>query len=172
MRACLLGLVMLAAGCAHTSPRTMESTAYCGCRHCCSWTRGSWKCLKLNVWSRYYTSGPNAGRPYRGRTASGTVPRQYYPGLFSVDSLRRPWVIPVRIIFFPWLLPSRSGTIAADTAWYPFGTVMDVPGYGRGVVEDRGSAITGPNRIDLYFKSHRAALHWGRRRVPVSIHKP
>ena len=36
-------------------------------------------------------------------------------------------------------------------------------------VEDRGSAIKGPNRIDLYHKSHRDALIWGRRKLTVSI---
>ncbi len=60
------------------------------------------------------------------------------------------------------------GTIAADTGIYPFGTVMYVPGYGYGRVEDRGSAITG-QKIDLYFDSHQEALEWGRRRETVKI---
>jgi 3D (Asp-Asp-Asp) domain-containing protein len=63
---------------------------------------------------------------------------------------------------------ARVGTIAADTARYPFGTVMYVPGYGYGVVEDRGSAIRG-DHIDLYFNSHREAKEWGVRRTPVKI---
>ena len=33
---------------------------------------------------------------------------------------------------------ARLGTIAADTRRYPFGTIMYVPGYGYGRVEDRG----------------------------------
>ena len=65
----------------------------------------------------------------------------------------------------------RDGTIAADTAHYPFGTRMYVPGYGWGVVEDRGSAIKGKNRLDLFFKSHNRALEWGRKRVDVRIEK-
>ena len=49
---------------------------------------------------------------------------------------------------------------------------MFVPGYGWGVVEDRGGAIKGPDRIDLYFDSHSDALEWGRKRVKVEIYKP
>lgn len=63
---------------------------------------------------------------------------------------------------------AKPGTIAADTAKYPFGTVMWVPGYGYGRVEDRGSAIQG-ERIDLYFKSHKQALQWGRQTVRVKV---
>lgn len=66
---------------------------------------------------------------------------------------------------------AQPGTIAADTRLYPFGTVMQVPGYGYGVVEDRGSAIQG-RRIDLYFTSHRAAQRWGRQKLRVRIWKP
>jgi len=63
---------------------------------------------------------------------------------------------------------AKPGTLAADTSRYPFGTIMYVPGYGYGRVEDRGSAIQG-NKIDLYFKSHKEALRWGRRQVEVSV---
>jgi len=63
---------------------------------------------------------------------------------------------------------ARVGVIAADTSRYPFGTVMYVPGYGYGRVEDRGSAITG-NRIDVFFKKHRQAMDWGRKRLRVKV---
>jgi 3D (Asp-Asp-Asp) domain-containing protein len=65
----------------------------------------------------------------------------------------------------------RDGTIAADTRYYVFGTRMHIPGYGWGVVEDRGSAIKGPGRIDIYFNSHQNALDWGRKRVEVQIER-
>ena len=116
-------------------------------------------------------SGSSRGREYTGLTSSGTKPREPYPGLFSVDSLKRPWVIPVRIIFFPWLLLAEDGTIAADTKYYRFGTRMYVPGYGWGVVEDRGGAIKGPTRLDLYMDSHSKALTWGRRKLSVQVEK-
>ncbi len=66
---------------------------------------------------------------------------------------------------------ARVGTFAADTGLYPFGTIMYVPGYGYGRVEDRGSAIKG-DAIDLYFRSHSAALEWGRRSKRVKIWLP
>ncbi len=64
---------------------------------------------------------------------------------------------------------THPGTIAADRRYYSFGTVMYVPGYGYGRVEDTGGAIQGPARIDLFFDSHQDALQWGRQRVPVKI---
>ena len=67
---------------------------------------------------------------------------------------------------------ARRGTIAADTRYYPFGTVMFIPGYGYGRVEDRGGDIKGPRRIDLYFSSHREATRWGRGKKEVKIWLP
>ncbi|KXK38969.1 MAG: Cell wall-binding protein YocH precursor [Candidatus Hinthialibacteria bacterium OLB16] len=147
-------------------------TAYCSCSQCCGWERGSWKFLKMDVWNRYVSRGERAGRLYDGRTASGTKPHAPQPGLFSFDSLKSPWMIPPRVAFFPWLAFPQMGTIAADTDHYPFGTRMYVPGYGWGVVEDRGSAIKGPDRIDLYMSSHGEALHWGRQQVVVEVQLP
>ncbi len=149
--------------------KVIEATAYCGCSSCCGWERGSYRYLKLDFWNKYVSKGPRASVPYTGQTASGTYPNEPEEGLFSMDSIHRPWMIPVRILFFPWYLMPEDGTIAADTQYYPFGTRMYVPGYGWGVVEDRGGAIKGPDRIDLYYKSHSDALKWGRRKVAVTI---
>jgi 3D (Asp-Asp-Asp) domain-containing protein len=63
---------------------------------------------------------------------------------------------------------ARPGTLAADTSRYPFGTVIHVPGYGFGRVEDRGGGIKG-DHIDLYFRTHSQAQAWGRRRLKVKI---
>jgi 3D (Asp-Asp-Asp) domain-containing protein len=63
------------------------------------------------------------------------------------------------------------GTIAADTRYYPFGTIMQIPGYGWGRVEDIGGGIKGKH-IDLYFPSHRKALEWGREWKTVKVWKP
>ncbi len=63
---------------------------------------------------------------------------------------------------------ARKGTIAADLSKYPFGTRMYVPGYGWGVVHDIGSAIKG-NHIDVFFRSHKAALKWGRKVLVVTV---
>jgi len=163
--------VALSIGCARMETRMMETTGYCGCGKCCGWERGSWKYLKLDFWNRYVSEGPRKGRPYDGRTASGTKPRVPRPGLFSGDSFTHPWMIVPRIVFFPWLLLPRDGSIAADTAYHSFGTRIHVPGYGWGRVEDRGSAIRGPHRLDLFFDSHGKALQWGRRTLEVEIER-
>jgi hypothetical protein len=146
----------------------MEATAYCDCQKCCSWERGSWTYLKLDFWNKYVSEGKEKGKDYSGKTASGKDPEEVSPGLLSTDSLKKPWKIPFRAVC-PWLWLPEDGTIAADTKYYPFGTRMYVPGYGWGTVNDRGGAITGPDRIDLYFDSHKDALVWGRRRVKVKI---
>lgn len=164
--------LLLFSGCSKKPvKRLMNTTAYCGCSKCCSWERGSWMYLKLDFWNRYVSAGKGKGRDYTGQTASGEYPEEPDEGFFSVDSIQRPWMIPQRLILFPWYFLPEDGTIAADTKHYPFGTRMHVPGYGWGVVEDRGGAIKGPTRIDLYFNSHSAALEWGRRRLYVIIEK-
>ena len=172
--ACLYIICLLAVvGCAANQRivRNMEVTGYCKCGKCCDWERGSWKYLKLDFWNRYVNAGPQKGKPYSGLTASGTKPHEPHPGLFSLDSLKKPWMIPIRIIFFPWLFLPKDGTLAADTRYYPFGTRMYIPGYGNGVVEDRGGAIKGKYRLDAFFRSHGKALKWGRQKVTVRIKK-
>ncbi len=169
----LLLSLFLCGGCAKPQlTKVMEATAYCNCSSCCNWQRGSWQWLHLDFWNRHVRSGPQAGAPYSGLTASGTVPNEPEEGLFSMDSLSRPWMIPVRLILFPWYLLPQDGTIAADTKHYPFGTRMYVPGYGWGIVADRGSSIKGPTRIDLYYDAHGEALAWGRRKIQVTLEYP
>ncbi len=65
----------------------------------------------------------------------------------------------------------RLGSIAADTDLYPFGTVMYIPGYGYGRVEDRGGAIKGQH-IDLYRPNHFWARSWGVRQEKVKVWVP
>ncbi len=66
---------------------------------------------------------------------------------------------------------ARPGTIAADPAFYPYGTIMHIPGYGYGRVEDTGGAIKG-RHIDLYRPHHRLARQWGVRTKPVKVWFP
>lgn len=77
------------------------------------------------------------------------------------------WTIPHRLLLLRWA--GVPGTIAADTAHFSFGQRVFVPGYGWGVVEDRGSAIQGAARLDLYHKDHQAALNWGRRTLKAQV---
>ncbi len=66
---------------------------------------------------------------------------------------------------------AKKGTIAADTRKYPFGTIMYIEGYGYGRVEDRGGAIKGEH-IDLFFRTHKQALEWGRQNKRVKVWLP
>lgn len=63
---------------------------------------------------------------------------------------------------------AKHGTIAADPKVHPFGTKLNVPGYGKGVVQDVGGAIKG-RHIDVWFPSHAEALRWGRRYLRVTV---
>lgn len=66
---------------------------------------------------------------------------------------------------------ARPGTVAADTRHYPFGTIVYVPGYGYGRVEDRGGAIRG-QRLDVFYRRHTSALEWGRQTIEVKVWLP
>ncbi|WP_423799463.1 3D domain-containing protein [Neobacillus sp. SAB-20_R2A] len=60
-------------------------------------------------------------------------------------------------------------TIAADLTVFPIGTVLFIPGYGYGVVADKGGAIKG-NRLDLYYETVEDVYrHWGKKTVDVYI---
>ncbi len=63
---------------------------------------------------------------------------------------------------------AKKGVIAADISKYPYGTRMYVPGYGWGVVHDRGREIKG-NHIDVFFEDHDDALRWGKQNLTVTV---
>lgn len=65
----------------------------------------------------------------------------------------------------------RLGTLAADPSIYPYGTVMYIPGYGYGIVEDTGGAIKGEH-IDLYRPNHWFARQWGVKSKVVKVWLP
>jgi 3D (Asp-Asp-Asp) domain-containing protein len=60
-------------------------------------------------------------------------------------------------------------TIAADLRVYPVGTILFIPGYGYGVVADKGGAIKG-NKLDLYFETVKDVYtEWGKKHLDVYI---
>ena len=62
-------------------------------------------------------------------------------------------------------------TIAADLTVFPIGTVLFIPGYGYGVVADKGGAIKG-NKLDLYYDTvEEVYQEWGKKTVEVSVVK-
>jgi len=50
----------------------------------------------------------------------------------------------------------------------PFGTVLNIPGYGKVPVWDRGGAVT-DGRLDVYFDTHQEALEWGVKILEVKL---
>ncbi|WP_110113751.1 3D domain-containing protein [Bacillus sp. CGMCC 1.16541] len=62
-------------------------------------------------------------------------------------------------------------TIAADLNVFPIGTILFIPGYGYGVVADKGGAIKG-NRLDLYYETVRDVYErWGKKELKVYVVK-
>lgn len=60
-------------------------------------------------------------------------------------------------------------TIAADLRVFPLGTVLYIPGYGYGVVADKGGAIRG-HKIDLFFETKQDVFKkWGKKSVDVYV---
>nr|WP_034671099.1 3D domain-containing protein [Ectobacillus panaciterrae] len=62
-------------------------------------------------------------------------------------------------------------TIAADLNVFPIGTVLFIPGYGYGVVADKGGAIKG-NSLDLYYETVQEVYkQWGKKELKVYVIK-
>ena len=64
--------------------------------------------------------------------------------------------------------------IIASPENFPFGTKMEVEGWGTGTVWDRGGAIkydekTGRYRLDIFISDRAKALEWGRKIVKVKV---
>ncbi|RBP91273.1 3D (Asp-Asp-Asp) domain-containing protein [Cytobacillus firmus] len=60
-------------------------------------------------------------------------------------------------------------TVAADLNVFPIGTILFVPGYGYGVVADKGGAIKG-NKLDLYYETVDDVYNnWGKKTLEVYI---
>lgn len=52
----------------------------------------------------------------------------------------------------------------------PLGTKVWVEGYGVAVAGDTGGSIKG-NRIDVFVKTKKIALNWGRKNVEIKVLK-
>ncbi|MFE8702364.1 3D domain-containing protein [Cytobacillus sp. FJAT-54145] len=60
-------------------------------------------------------------------------------------------------------------TVAADLNVFPIGTILFIPGYGYGVVADKGGAIKG-NKVDLYYETVEDVYNqWGKKTVDVYV---
>ncbi|PLT30328.1 3D domain-containing protein [Peribacillus deserti] len=62
-------------------------------------------------------------------------------------------------------------TIAADLNVFPLGTILFIPGYGYGVVADKGGAIRG-NELDLFYDTvEDVYTYWGKKTLDIYIIK-
>ena len=60
-------------------------------------------------------------------------------------------------------------TVAADLKVFPIGTVLFIPGYGFGVVADKGGAIKG-NKVDLYYDTVKDVYEqWGKKTLEIYV---
>jgi 3D (Asp-Asp-Asp) domain-containing protein len=62
----------------------------------------------------------------------------------------------------------NNGRFAAGPPELVFGTLVDIPGYGKVEVIDRGGAIKG-KRLDVFFPTHQEALQWGVQHLEVEV---
>lgn len=62
-------------------------------------------------------------------------------------------------------------TVAADLNVFPIGTILFIPGYGYGVVADKGGAING-NELDLYYETVADVYKlWGKKKLDIFVVK-
>jgi 3D (Asp-Asp-Asp) domain-containing protein len=60
-------------------------------------------------------------------------------------------------------------TIAADLNVFPIGSILFIPGYGYGVVADKGGAIKG-NKLDLFYETVEEVYdNWGKKALEVYV---
>ena len=60
-------------------------------------------------------------------------------------------------------------TVAADLHVFPIGTILFIPGYGYGVVADKGGAIKG-NELDLYYETVDDVYNkWGKKKLDIYV---
>jgi 3D (Asp-Asp-Asp) domain-containing protein len=67
-------------------------------------------------------------------------------------------------------LPVGKGVVAVDPKLIPLRTRLFVPGYGKGVAADVGTAIRG-RLIDLWFPTTAEAQQWGRKTVVITVYR-
>lgn len=56
--------------------------------------------------------------------------------------------------------PGATERVLAAPREMPFGSRIWIEGVGEGIVHDRGGAVKG-QRLEIFFKTHEAALRWG-----------
>lgn len=134
------------------------------------------KSLKHKLPDQQYISNASTGMP---KTLEDTVDLEKYPSTTvvatgytaGVESTGKNPDHPGYGITYSGIKVKRDlySTIAADLDVFPIGTILFIPGYGYGVVADKGSAIKG-NKIDLYYNTVDDVYNqWGKQTVDVYV---
>ncbi|MEH7512871.1 3D domain-containing protein [Gottfriedia acidiceleris] len=107
-------------------------------------------------WDNYKKVTVTATGYTAGRESTGKSPKDHSYGItYSGVEVKR----------------DLFSTIAADLNVFPIGTVLFIPGYGYGVVADKGAAVKG-NHLDLYYQTVGDVFeHWGKKKLAVYIIK-
>jgi 3D (Asp-Asp-Asp) domain-containing protein len=139
--------------------------------------------LSSALWLEYE---PNDGTNGRAKNSSRSAPRledqfdwSKYPSVevvatgytAGIESTGKTPDHPEYGITYSGVRVKRDlySTIAADLSIFPIGTILFIPGYGFGVVADKGGAIKG-HRIDLYYETVEDVYkYWGKRKVQVYV---
>lgn len=64
------------------------------------------------------------------------------------------------------------GIVAADPKKLPYGTKLEIPGWGQVIVGDTGGALRSDNkniRIDVFMSTYKEAIHWGVKDMDIKI---
>lgn len=67
----------------------------------------------------------------------------------------------------------KHGTLAADPKRLPYGTKIEIPNYGTGIVEDTGGLLRADKeniRIDVFVDTYEEAMAWGRQELEVKVY--
>jgi len=67
-------------------------------------------------------------------------------------------------------MPVRKGVVAVDPKVIPLRARLFVPGYGKAIAADVGTAIKG-RLIDVWFPTLAAARAWGRRTIVITVYR-
>ena len=60
---------------------------------------------------------------------------------------------------------------AADPLILPYGTMLNIPGYGTVEIQDTGGALRGKSevRIDVFMETHEEAIAWGVKWLDIKL---
>lgn len=67
-------------------------------------------------------------------------------------------------------IPVRRGVVAVDPRVIPLRSRLYIPGYGKAIAADVGTAVKG-RIIDVWFPTLAEARKWGRKTVVITVYR-